>query len=98
MVGRIRPYFSPQDLAKDKQITIAMTTLEGLYQSAGAHVDLGAVGHKNDFSDPQAIAEAVQRPTMHFVAIKTSEQSDFLSLHRVRSPSFVELALQLSVS
>jgi len=42
-------------------------------------------GHKNDFRDAEAIAEAVQRPTMHFVAIKTPEQSDLLSLHRVRS-------------
>jgi hypothetical protein len=33
----------------------------------------------------EAIAEAVQRPTMNFVAIKTPEQSDLLSLHRVRS-------------
>ena len=38
-------------------------------------------GHKNDYRD----AEAVQRPTMNFVAIKTPEQSDLLSLHRVRS-------------
>jgi transposase len=29
--------------------------------------------------------EAVQRPTMNFVAIKTPEQSDLLSLHRIRS-------------
>ena len=42
-------------------------------------------GHKNDYRDAEAIAEAVQRPTMHFVAIKTPEQSDMLSLHRVRS-------------
>jgi transposase len=42
-------------------------------------------GHKNDFRDAEAISEAVQRPTMHFVAIKTPEQSDLLSLHRVRS-------------
>ena len=42
-------------------------------------------GHKNDYRDAEAIAEAVQRPTMHFVAIKTPEQSDLLSLHRVRS-------------
>lgn len=26
-------------------------------------------------------AEAVQRPTMHFVAIKTPEQMDLLALH-----------------
>ena len=42
-------------------------------------------GHKNDYRDAEAIAEAVQRPTMNFVAIKTPEQSDLLSLHRVRS-------------
>jgi transposase len=42
-------------------------------------------GHKNDYRDAEAIAEAVQRPTMSFVAIKTAEQSDLLSLHRVRS-------------
>src|SRR5215470_15965121 len=42
-------------------------------------------GHKNDYRDAEAIAEAVQRPTMNFVAIKTPEQSDLLSLRRVRS-------------
>jgi transposase len=31
---------------------------------------------KNDFHDAEAIAEAVQRPTMRFVATKTSEQLD----------------------
>ena len=35
-------------------------------------------GHKNDYRDAEAIAEAVQRPTMNFVAIKTPEQSDLL--------------------
>src|SRR5438105_7537586 len=42
-------------------------------------------GHKNDYRDAEAIAEAVQRPTMSFVAIKTPEQMDLLALHRVRS-------------
>src|SRR5437667_6275378 len=42
-------------------------------------------GYKNDYRDAEAIAEAVQRPTMHFVAIKTPEQMDLLALHRVRS-------------
>jgi transposase len=42
-------------------------------------------GHKNDYRDAEAIAEAVQRPTMSFVAIKTPEQLDLLALHRVRS-------------
>ena len=42
-------------------------------------------GHKNDYRDAEAIAEAVQRPTMSFVAIKMPEQMDLLALHRVRS-------------
>ena len=42
-------------------------------------------GHKNDYRDAEAIAEAVQRPTMSFVVIKTPEQMDLLALHRVRS-------------
>jgi transposase len=35
-----------------------------------------AKGQKNDFNDAEAIAEAVQRPTMKFVAIKSAEQLD----------------------
>jgi transposase len=41
-------------------------------------------GQKNDYRDAEAIAEAVQRPTMKFVAIKTVEQLDLQALHRVR--------------
>jgi len=41
-------------------------------------------GQKNDFKDAEAIAEAVQRPTMKFVATKTAEQLDLQALHRVR--------------
>lgn len=41
-------------------------------------------GHKNDFRDAEAIAEAVQRPTMRFVAIKTTDQLDLQALHRIR--------------
>jgi transposase len=41
-------------------------------------------GQKNDFRDAEAIAEAVQRPTMTFVATKTAEQLDLQALHRVR--------------
>ena len=32
-------------------------------------------GQENDFRDAEAIAEAVQRPTMKFVATKTAERS-----------------------
>src|SRR5947209_7778726 len=41
--------------------------------------------HKNLHRDAEALAQAVERPTMHFVAIKTPEQLDLLALHRVRS-------------
>src|SRR5271156_244584 len=40
--------------------------------------------NKNDNLDAEAIAEAVQRPTMRFVPIKTDEQLDLQALHRVR--------------
>src|SRR6266481_1809654 len=43
-----------------------------------------AKGKKNDFRDAEAIAEAVQRPTMKFVATKTADQLDLQALHRVR--------------
>jgi transposase len=41
-------------------------------------------GQKNDFRDAEAIAEAVLRPTMKFVATKTADQLDLQALHRVR--------------
>jgi transposase len=41
-------------------------------------------GQKNDFRDAEAIAEAVQRPTMKFVSTKTADQLDLQALHRVR--------------
>jgi transposase len=41
-------------------------------------------GQKNDFRDAEAITEAVQRPTMRFVATKSADQLDFQALHRVR--------------
>jgi transposase len=42
-------------------------------------------GHKNDYRDAEAIAEAAQRPTMRPVPLKSSEQLDLQALHRVRS-------------
>ena len=42
-------------------------------------------GQKNDFRDVEAVAEAVQRPTMRFVPTKSLEQLDMQALHRVRS-------------
>ena len=39
---------------------------------------------KNDDRDAEAIAEAASRPTMRFVALKSAEQLDMQTLHRVR--------------
>jgi transposase len=39
---------------------------------------------KNDSADAEAICEAVTRPTMRFVAVKTPEQQSVMMLHRVR--------------
>ena len=44
---------------------------------------------KNDGNDAEAICEAVARPNMRFVPVKTVEQQSDLSLHRVRQ-GFVE--------
>ena len=40
--------------------------------------------NKNDYIDAEAIAEAVGRPKMRFVPIKSDDQLDLQSLHRVR--------------
>ncbi len=39
---------------------------------------------KNDMADAAAICEAVTRPSMRFVALKSREQQSLLMLHRVR--------------
>ena len=40
--------------------------------------------NKNDALDAEAICEALGRPNMRFVAIKTVSQQDTQALHRVR--------------
>jgi transposase len=63
------------------------------FQSYGHEVKLMAPqfvkpfvkSNKNDSLDAEAICEAVQRPNMRFVAIKTEEQLASQSLHRIRS-------------
>ena len=40
--------------------------------------------NKNDASDAEAICEAATRPSMRFVAIKSSAQQDVQAVHRVR--------------
>ena len=41
--------------------------------------------NKNDANDAEAICEALGRPSMRFVAVKTIEQQDIQAIHRVRS-------------
>lgn len=41
-------------------------------------------GNKNDFNDGLAIVEALGRPKIHFVEIKTVEQQDMQALYRIR--------------
>jgi len=40
--------------------------------------------NKNDANDAEAICEAMSRPNMRFVAVKTIEQQDIQAVHRVR--------------
>jgi transposase len=42
-------------------------------------------GNKNDANDAEAICEAVERPHMRFVPLKSVEQQDIQLLHRIRS-------------
>ena len=41
--------------------------------------------NKNDRNDAEAICEAMSRPTMRYVGVKSVEQQDIQSVHRVRS-------------
>ncbi|TPG93886.1 IS110 family transposase [Pseudomonas caspiana] len=41
--------------------------------------------NKNDANDAEAICEAMSRPSMRFVAIKTIEQQDIQATHRIRA-------------
>ena len=44
-------------------------------------------GHKNDFRDAHAVAEAVQRPSTRCVPVKTDDQLDLQALMSWLSPS-----------
>ena len=48
------------------------------------HVKPFVRGNKNDANDAVAIGEASQRPNMKFVRVKSLEQQDIQSLHRIR--------------
>ena len=41
--------------------------------------------NKNDANDAEAICEAMSRPHMRFVAVKTVEQQDIQAVHRIRA-------------
>jgi transposase len=41
--------------------------------------------NKNDANDAEAVCEAMSRPSMRFVAVKTVEQQDIQAAHRIRS-------------
>ena len=86
-------------MVKLKPCLIGMEACGGAHYWARCFKDLGfevklmspqfvkpyVKGNKNDANDAAACAEAVTRPTMNFVPIKTVEQQDIQLLHRVRS-------------
>lgn len=86
-------------IAKLPQCLIGMESCPGsqhfarVFQQSGHDVRLIAPqfikpylkGQKNDFNDAEAIAEAVGRPTMRFVPVKTNEQLDLQAVHRIRT-------------
>jgi transposase len=51
---------------------------------------------KNDANDAEAICEAVGRPNMHFVAIKSEEQQAVLMVHRARSLAVANRTAQVN--
>jgi transposase len=50
---------------------------------------------KTDAADAEAVCEAVTRPTMRFVPVKSSKQQAALSIHRTRD-LLVKLRTQLN--
>ena len=50
--------------------------------------------NKNHFRNAEAICEAVGRPTMRFVPVKSVEQQDLQHLHRIRSQAVAQRTAQ----
>ena len=48
------------------------------------HIKAFVKGNKNDFNDAEAIFDAVSRPNVRTIAIKTTEQQDIQLIHRIR--------------
>jgi transposase len=51
---------------------------------------------KNNATDAEAICEAVARPTMRFVPVKSEEQQSVLMLHRVRELLIRQRTMQVN--
>ena len=86
-------------LVNHPQTTLAFEACGGAHwlgrygQSLGHHVKLippqyvkaYVKSNKNDFIDADAIAEASQRPSMRFVAVKSEQAQVIGAIHRIRS-------------
>jgi transposase len=84
--------------AKPRPCTMAMEACCGAHHMGRSLAELGhevrlmspeyvrpyVKAQKNDDRDAEAIAEAATRPTMRFVGLKSEEQLDVQTLHRVR--------------
>jgi transposase len=68
-------YWARQLIALGHQVRLVSPALVTPYRK----------GNKTDRNDADAILEAVTRPSMRFVAIKSIAQQDLLALHRIRS-------------
>src|SRR5882757_954288 len=93
----------PSVVAQLPPCVIGMETCSGAHEWARQFKDLGhdprlmsarfvrpyRKSGKNDGNDAEAICEAVSRPSMRFVPIKSVEQQAILTLHRVRQ-GFIE--------
>ncbi len=55
-----------------------------VYQMSPQYVKPYVKSNKNDYNDAEAICEAVTRPNMRFVSVKSIEQQDIQAIHRIR--------------
>ncbi|MFN3235373.1 MAG: IS110 family transposase, partial [Gammaproteobacteria bacterium] len=95
---RVRRSELAQTLAKLKPCLIGMEACGGAHHWARTFQAMGHTvklispqfvkpyvkSNKTDRNDAQAIAEAITRPGMRFVSVKTTEQQDILLIHRAR--------------
>jgi transposase len=80
-------------IVKRARISVPFSGWARLLQARGYTVKLVAQqfvkpyvkSNKNDANDAEAICEAISRPYMRFVPVKTVEQQDVQAAHRVRA-------------